>query len=425
MKVLLVGGGGREHALAWGLSRSPLLERLVAAPGNPGIAAVARCVPVAADDVDGLTELAAREGVDLVVVGPEAPLVAGLADRLRDRGVATFGPDAAAARLEGSKAFAKSVMVAGGIPTARSGTFTDLASASAFVDELGGCAVVKADGLAAGKGVTVALDRETAVRALRDCLEASVFGAAGATVVVEEVLEGAEVSAFSLCDGRTVMPLALSQDFKRVGEDDTGPNTGGMGAYSPLPFVDADMETAIWDLAERTVRTMATQGVTYRGLLYTGLMLTAEGPKVLEYNCRFGDPETEAVIPRLGTDLAELLHACATGSLEDVKVDRVPDAAVTVVLASEGYPGAYPTGLPIEGLKAAADVPGAVVFHAGTAERDGRVVTAGGRVLAVSALGASIAQARDRAYEACSKISFEGVTYRRDVAQKAANEEVR
>ena len=425
MKVLVVGGGGREHALAWGLSRSPQLERLVAAPGNPGIAQIADCVPVAADDVAGLTDLAAREAVDLVVVGPEAPLVAGLADRLREREIPTFGPDAAAAHVEGSKAWAKALMVAGRIPTARSGTFTAVGAAADFVDELGGRAVVKADGLAAGKGVTVALDRETAVRALRDCLEGAAFGSAGATVVVEEVLEGAEVSAFSLCDGRTVVPLALSQDFKRVGESDTGPNTGGMGAYSPPPFVDAATEAAIWDLAQRTVETMAAQGVTYRGLLYTGLMLTAEGPRVLEYNCRFGDPETEAVIPRLGTDLAELLNACATGSLEDMKVDWLPDAAVTVVLASGGYPGAYATGLPIEGLAAAADVEGAVVFHAGTAERDGRVVTAGGRVLAVSALGATIAQARERAYEACSTISFEGMHYRRDIAETAAHEEVR
>jgi len=425
MKVLLVGGGGREHALAWGLSRSPRVQRVVAAPGNPGIARIADCVAVAADDVTAQVDLAVREGVDLVVVGPEAPLVGGLADRLRERDIATFGPDAAAARVEGSKAWAKSLMVAGGIPTARAGTFTDLGAAAAFVDDLGGRAVVKADGLAAGKGVTVAPDRPTAVRALRDCLEGGVFGAAGATVVVEEVLEGAEVSAFSLCDGRTVLPLALSQDFKRVGEHDTGPNTGGMGAYSPLPFVSAALEGAIWDLAERTVETMARQGVTYRGLLYTGLMLTAEGPKVLEYNCRFGDPETEAVIPRLGTDLAELLQACAAGSLEDVKVDRSPEAAVTVVLASEGYPGPHPTGLPIEGLEAASGVEGAVVFHAGTAEQDGRVVTAGGRVLAVSALGATIAQARDRAYEACSKISFKGMHYRGDVAEAAAREEVR
>jgi phosphoribosylamine---glycine ligase len=425
MKVLVVGGGGREHALAWGLSRSPMLERLLAAPGNPGIGQVAECVPVAADDVAGLTDLAAREAVDLVVVGPEAPLVGGLADRLRERDIPTFGPDAAAAHVEGSKAWAKALMVAGGIPTARSGTFTEVLAATAFVDELGGRAVVKADGLAAGKGVTVAFDRATAVRALRECLEDAVFGPAGATVVVEELLEGPEVSAFILSDGHSVVPLSLSQDFKRVGDDDTGPNTGGMGAYSPLPFVDAATEAAIWDLAELTIQTMAAEGVTYRGLLYTGLMLTADGPKVLEYNCRFGDPETEVVIPRLRTDLAELLYACATGSLGDVKVDRAPDAAVTVILASGGYPGAYETGFAIEGLRAAAEVEGAMVFHAGTAERDGRVVTAGGRVLAVSALGATIAQARDRAYEACSIISFEGMHYRIDVAESAAHEEGR
>ena len=423
MKALVVGGGGREHALAWGLSRSPRIERLLAAPGNPGIAQIADCRAVAVDDLDGLTELAAHEAVDLVVVGPEAPLVDGLADRLRDRGIPTFGPDAAAARIEGSKAFAKSLMVAGGIPTARAGTFTSLDEATGFVDGLGGRAVVKADGLAAGKGVTVALDRDTAVGALRDCLEGGAFGAAGATVVVEEVLEGAEVSAFSLCDGRTVVPLVLSQDFKRIGDGDTGPNTGGMGAYSPLPFVDAATEAVIWALAERTVQTMAAQGVTYRGLLYTGLMLTADGPKVLEYNCRFGDPETEVVIPRLGTDLAELLMACATSSLDDVKVGWLPDAAVTVILASGGYPGSYETGIPIEGVASAAGVEGAVVFHSSTANRDDRVVTAGGRVLAVSALGASIAQARDRAYEACSRISFEGMTYRSDVAAHAARED--
>jgi phosphoribosylamine---glycine ligase len=313
-------------------------------------------------------------------------------------------------------------MVAGGIPTARSGTFNDVEAAASFVDELGGRAVVKADGLAAGKGVTVALDRATAVRALRKCLEGAAFGAAGGTVVVEEVLEGPEVSAFSLTDGHRVVPLSLSQDFKRVGDDDTGPNTGGMGAYSPLPFVDSATEAVIWDLAERTIQTMADQGVIYRGLLYTGLMLTADGPKVLEYNCRFGDPETEAVMPRLRTDLAELLYACATDSLSDVKVDLTPEAAVTVILASGGYPGSYETGFGIEGLGAAAEVEGAMVFHAGTAERDGRVVTAGGRVLAVSAIGASIAQARDRAYEACSTISFEGMHYRRDVAESAHEE---
>jgi phosphoribosylamine--glycine ligase len=423
MKVLVVGGGGREHALTWGLSRSPRVTGLHAAPGNAGIARLAACHPVKAEDVPGLVALAERLVPDLVVIGPEAPLVAGLADALRDRGVAAFGPGAAAARLEGSKAFAKDVMARGGIPTAASGTFTSLDDAVAFVDELGGRAVVKADGLAAGKGVTVAHDRETALTALRDCLVGGAFGQAGATVVVEEILEGPEVSAFALSDGRTVVPLVLSQDFKRAGDGDDGPNTGGMGAYSPLPWIDDAVERQIWTLCRRTIESMAADGLTYRGLLYTGLMLTAEGPKVLEYNCRFGDPETEVVIPRLRTDLADLLQAASTGGLADVKVDWTPDAAVTVIVASGGYPGAYGTGEPIEGLAAAAEVDGAVVFHAGTAEADGRVVTSGGRVLSVTGLGATIGDARARAYDAASRIRFEGSFHRTVIAARAAEGE--
>jgi phosphoribosylamine--glycine ligase len=423
MRVLVVGGGGREHALAWGLSRSPRVTELHAAPGNAGIARLATCHPVRAEDVGGLVALTERLKPDLVVIGPEAPLVAGLADALRDRDVAAFGPDAAAARLEGSKAFAKDVMARGSIPTATSGTFTSLGDAVALVDRLGGRAVVKADGLAAGKGVTVATDRPTAVAALSDCLEGGAFGDAGATVVVEEILEGPEVSAFALSDGETVVPLALSQDFKRVGDGDAGPNTGGMGAYSPLPWIDDATEREIWDLCRRTVTTMATEGLAYRGLLYTGLMLTADGPKVLEYNCRFGDPETEVVIPRLRTDLAELLLATATGGLAEVKVDWTPDAAVTVILASGGYPGAYGTGVPIEGLDVADAVEDAVVFHAGTAEVDGRVVTSGGRVLSVTGLGATIGDARARAYDAVSTIHFEGSTHRTDIAARAAEGE--
>jgi len=283
--------------------------------------------------------------------------------------------------------------------------------------------VVKADGLAAGKGVTVATERETAVGALRDSLEGGAFGEAGATVVVEEILEGPEVSAFALSDGEAVVPLVLSQDFKRAGDRDTGPNTGGMGAYSPLPWIDDATEGQIWDLCRRTVATMATEGLTYRGLLYTGLMLTSDGPRVLEYNCRFGDPETEVVIPRLRTDLAELLLASAAGGLANVKVDWTPDAAVTVILASGGYPGAYGTGVPIDGLDAAAEVEGAVVFHAGTAEADGRVVTSGGRVLSVTGLGATIGDARATAYDAASRIRFEGSSHRTDIAARAAEGE--
>jgi phosphoribosylamine---glycine ligase len=420
MKVLVVGGGGREHALVWGLASSGRVGEVIAAPGNAGIAALARCEAVQADDVAGIVGLADREGVDLVVVGPEAPLVAGLADALRARGVVVFGPDAAAARIEGSKAWAKQLMEAGGIPTARSGAFTEVGGALDFVDDLGGRAVVKADGLAAGKGVTVALERATAEVALRDCLEGGAFGDAGATVVVEEVLEGPEVSAFAVTDGTTVVPLVLSQDFKRIGDGDTGPNTGGMGAYSPVPAVDADTEAEVWDLCRRTVDVMAKEGVVYRGLLYAGLMLTGSGPKVLEYNCRFGDPETEVVIPRLASDLSDLLEASATGTLAEASVAWRPEAAVTVVLASGGYPGSYELGRAIDGIDEAASLEGVAVFHAGTAERGDRVVTAGGRVLAVSALGATLAEARDRAYEACELISFEGKTCRRDVALRAS-----
>jgi phosphoribosylamine--glycine ligase len=422
MRVLVVGGGGREHALCWGLARSPQVEQLHAAPGNAGIASVATCHAAAADDADGQIRLADELDVDLVVVGPEVPLVAGLADGLRSRGRLAFGPGREGARLEGSKSFAKDMLERHGIPTARAATFTrrdwevDPRDVLSYLDlELGGAgAVVKADGLAAGKGVTVASDRGEAVAAIEACL------AAGERVVIEERLEGPEVSAFALVDATsTVVPLALAQDFKQIGEGDTGPNTGGMGAYSPLPWLDEDTEARIWEVVGASVRALRDDGIPYAGLLYTGLMLTADGPKVLEYNCRFGDPETEVVIPRLRGDLAELLHACAAGRLSDVKVDLSEDAAVTVVLASGGYPGHYEIGVGIEGLDAA-DPADAVVFHAGTVERDGRVVTAGGRVLAVTGWGPTVPDARARAYQAASHISFDGMTLRGDIAASAA-----
>jgi phosphoribosylamine--glycine ligase len=422
MKILVVGGGGREHALTWRFARDPGTRELHAAPGNAGIAGLATCHPVEAGDVAGLTALAERLAADLVVIGPEAPLVAGLADELRGAGVAVFGPSADAARLEGSKAWAKEMMRLGGIPTARAGSFSAVADAAGFVDELGGRAVIKADGLAAGKGVTVADDRETALAAIEACLIGGAFGEAGSTVLVEELLEGPEISAFALCDGETVVPLACSRDAKRLGDGDTGPNTGGMGAYSPVAGLDAHTEADIWDIVRRTVKALRTEGIAYRGLLYAGLMITADGPKVLEYNCRFGDPETQAVLPRLASDLGELLMASATGSLSGLAPSWTGEAAVTVVLASGGYPGAHETGVPISGLEAATQA-GGLVFHAGTAERDGSMVTAGGRVLSVTALGAGIAEARALAYRACGEISFDGMTMRSDIAAAAAEGE--
>jgi len=420
MKVLVVGGGGREHALCWGLARSPLVEQLHAAPGNAGISSIATCHAADADDVRAQLRLAEELNADLVVIGPEAPLVAGLADELRARGRRAFGPGREGARLEGSKAFAKGLMDRHGIATARAATFSEVGPAISFADDLGGRAVVKADGLAAGKGVTVASNRARALAAIEGSLVAGAFGAAGKRVVVEEILEGPEVSAFALVDASSVVPLALAQDFKRVGDGDTGPNTGGMGAYSPLPWLDPTTESRIWAMVSSTVRALKDEEIAYSGLLYTGVMLTEEGPKVLEYNCRFGDPETQVVIPRLRGDLAEMLDACGRDRLADLKVDLSEDAAVAVVLASGGYPGAFETGRPIEGLDAAAASPDAVVFHSGTAEREGRVVTEGGRVLVATGWGSTVGDARERAYEAASHISFDGMTRRSDIAAGAA-----
>jgi phosphoribosylamine--glycine ligase len=430
MKVLVVGGGGREHAVAWRLAQDPSVTSIVAAPGNAGIADVAECRPVLADDVAGIADLADGSDADLTVVGPEAPLVAGLADVLASRGRSVFGPSAAAARLEGSKAFAKEVMASAEVATARAGSFEDVEKAVAFVDELGGRAVVKADGLAAGKGVVVAGDRAGAVRAIEDCLLRGAFGAAGSTVVVEEMLEGPEVSAFALSDGSEVVPLERCQDFKRIGDGDAGPNTGGMGAYSPLrdlpekPGFDHLQDHVFGPVIDE----MRSRGTPYRGVLFAGLMLTGDGPRVLEFNCRFGDPETQVLLPRIapGSDLAPMLHACAEGGLPDSwGMSYVDEVAVTVVIASGGYPGSYATGVPIEGLADAASVEGVTVFHAGTAlDERARVVTAGGRVLDVTALGATIAEARRRAYAACELISFEGAQYRHDIAAAAAQREI-
>jgi len=424
VNVLVVGGGGREHALAWRLSGDPSVTRVLAAPGNPGIAGVAEVFPqVAADDVDEVVNLVDQQDVELTVIGPEAPLVGGLADALRARGRNVFGPSAAAARIEGSKAFAKDVMARRGVPTARSGVFEDVEKAAAFVDELGGAAVVKADGLAAGKGVTVARDRATAVGAIEASLGGA-FGAAGRTIVVEELLHGEEVSVFAVTDGKgNCVLLDAAQDAKPVGDGDTGPNTGGMGAFSPVPALSQETATEILDTV---IAPVVDELRPYRGVLFAGMMLTDDGPKVLEFNCRFGDPETQVLLPRMPYRVGSLLHACATGRLayEAGNAGFDDGAAVTVVLASDGYPDTYPTGVPIDGVEVAGSLPGVTVFHAGTArDENGRLVTAGGRVLAVTGTGSSIAEARDRAYRAVSTISFEGMHFRRDIAAHAAAEQ--
>ncbi len=403
MKVLVVGSGGREHALAWKLAQSRELEELHAAPGNPGIAGLGPCHPIRADDGEAILDLCRQLGIDLVVVGPEAPLVAGLADVLRHAGVAVFGPGSAAARIEGSKSFAKDVMRAAGVPTP-----TQLEKPQAPC-------VVKADGLAAGKGVWVCRHQAEADTAWRRAR------ALGEEVVVEELLEGEEVSLFALCDGVDAVPLAPAQDFKRLLDGDEGPNTGGMGSYSPVPLLSAEDVDELIDTVHRAVlRELTRRGAPFQGLLYAGLMLTDEGPRVLEFNCRFGDPETQAILPRLDGDLLGALTAAAAGSLSGAEVAASPDAAVTVVLASPGYPDSPESGIEIRGVEAA-EAAGALVFHAGTALRGDALLSAGGRVLNVTATGGSVAEARERAYGALGRIDFPGVQYRRDIAAKVVD----
>jgi phosphoribosylamine---glycine ligase len=400
VKVLVVGSGGREHALAWKLAQSPAVSELHAAPGNPGIASVGQCHPIRAEDGESLLALARTLGVDLVVIGPEAPLVAGVADELRRGGVAVFGPSAAAARIEGSKDFAKEVMRDAGVPTAETMSVARVPC------------VVKADGLTGGKGVFICRTQEELDSALR------AVATFGDQFVIEELLEGEELSLFALVDGANVLPLPESRDYSRVGDGDTGPNTGGMGSYSPVPELSEGQVAELVDSVHRpVVEEMATRGMPFIGCLYAGLMLTPDGPRVLEFNCRFGDPETQVILPRIEGDLAEALAAAAAGDLREVEL-RVSDAAaVTVALAARGYPESRDTGSPIEGIEAA-EAEGALVFHAGTASRDGRLVTSGGRILNVTGLGATLEEARARAYDAAERISFPGARYRRDIASK-------
>ena len=430
MRVLVVGSGGREHALAHALAQSPAVDEVVGAPGNPGIAALGRCLQVKADDPKAVADLADEVAADLVVVGPEVPLVAGVVDAVEARGRLAFGPRAAGARLEGSKAWMKDVLHDAGVPTARYGVFRNdsrerggEAAALNFLDTMGGLYVIKTDGLAAGKGVVVTTDRNEARDAVRAYLSGDAFGEAGRTVVIEEGLTGPELSLLVVCDGRTALPLAPAQDFKRIGEGDSGPNTGGMGAYSPVPIVGPEIvEEVMAKAVAPTLEALGRLGAPYKGVLYAGIMMTPDGPKILEYNVRFGDPECQVVVPRLASDLATHLAEAAAGDLATPLRWR-DEAAVTVVLASEGYPAAPRTGDVIEGLDAAGEVEGVTVFHAGTAAVDGRpgaVRTAGGRVLNVTALGATLADARARAYEAAGRISWPGMQYRRDIAAVAA-----
>lgn len=415
MNILLIGSGGREHALAWKLAQSPLTEKLFCAPGNPGMK---NCIPVLADTPEDLANFAQLNKIDLTMVGPEALLCQGIVDCFTDRNLRIVGPDSRAAQLEGSKSFAKDFMRRHGLPTAKAEIFDDEKSALKYLRSHPIPVVIKADGLAAGKGVIVALSREEAEQAVKACFAGS-FGEAGYRILIEECLRGEEASILALCDGKTIIPLASSQDHKRAEDGDLGPNTGGMGAYSPAPVVDE----ALWKVIDQQILKPFLLGVQkdllyFRGIIYAGIMVTADGPKLLEFNVRFGDPETQAVLTRLESDLVEVLCATADARLDQIHLQWSKKPAVCVIMASKGYPGAYQKGFPICGIDEA-EKTGAIVFHAGTKIQNGKLVTAGGRVLGVTALGNTLRQAVDNAYRAVEKISWEGATYRHDIAHRA------
>jgi phosphoribosylamine--glycine ligase len=419
MRILILGGGGREHAIAKKLSGSERVTGIVCAPGNGGTAGLATNIALDVEDPAAVAEYAKTNAVDLVVIGPEGPLVAGVADAVAAAGIRVFGPNASAARMEGSKEFAKALMRRHAIPTGSFATFTELEPALDYLHEIGAPIVVKADGLAAGKGVTVAMNMAAAEEAVHECLEGR-FGEAGAKVLIEEFLEGPECSLLAFTDGKTVVPMVAVQDHKRVFDDDAGPNTGGMGAYTPVPAVDEVALRGMIDMLERTVSGLASEGVEFRGVLYGGFVLTDEGPKVLEYNARFGDPETQVILPMLATDLLDALLGVADGDLAGVHMRWRDGVCVTVVMAAGGYPGTYDSGKPITGIDDAEAIEGVVVYHAGTAlAEDGRLVTAGGRVLNVTAVAPTFEEARAKAYAAVERISFEGAHYRRDIGVRA------
>ncbi len=419
MKVLVVGSGGREHALVWKLSQSRHVREIFAAPGNPGMARIGKCVDISPLDIERLVSFAEKERVDLTVVGPEAPLVAGIVDEFQKRGLRIFGPSKEAAKLEGSKAFSKEKMKKFGVPTADFRVFSDPEEAKAYVKEKGAPIVVKADGLAAGKGVVVAQTVEEALEAIDKIMVKKVFGSAGEKVVIEECLTGEEASYLVITDGERFIPLATAQDHKAVFDGDKGPNTGGMGAYSPAPVLSKEMEKEVQEKVIKPIlEGMASEGTPFKGILYAGLMITEEGPKVLEFNVRFGDPEAQAILRRLESDLVEVCMSAIEGNLVD-SLEWIPETSICVVLASKGYPGSYEKGKEITGIEEAEKLDNVVVFHAGTALKGGKLVTNGGRVLNVTALGKDIVEARKNVYEAIKRIHFEGMHYRSDIGLKA------
>jgi phosphoribosylamine--glycine ligase len=425
MKILVVGSGGREHALCWAIAASPLTEKLYCAPGNAGIAKDAECVPIAADDLDGLAAFAKKIGIDFVVVGPEGPLVAGLADRLEEAGIKTFGPSQQAAALEGSKGFMKDFAKEAGVPTAEYARFKDAAAARSYALDYtqrkpGTPIVVKADGLAAGKGVTICTTLDEALQAIDAAMVGGRFGSAGNELVIEEFLDGEEVSFFALCDGTTALPFGSAQDHKRVGDGDTGPNTGGMGAYSPAPIMTQELsERVMREIIHPTVSGMARRGRPFKGVLFAGLMITKDGPKLIEFNVRFGDPECEVLMPRLMSDLLPALIAARDGQLKNFAVRWYDRTALCVVMAAKGYPGEPLKGTTIDGLDEAAKLDGVTIFHAGTKLQDGKIVANGGRVLGVTAFGDTAAAAHKRAYEAVDRINWPGGFCRRDIGWRA------
>ena len=422
MKVLVIGSGGREHALVWKIAQSSLVTRLFAAPGNPGTAELAENVPLAVDDLQGLLEFAVTQGIDLTVVGPELPLSLGLTDLFEEQGLKVFGARKNAAIIEGSKAFSKDHMKKYQVPTAAYEVFTEVASAVEFIERLGAPIVIKADGLAAGKGVIIAQSRDEAVAAVTDMLSGNAFGAAGSRVVIEEFLKGEEASFLAFTDGRNIIPLATAQDHKTIFDGDLGPNTGGMGAYSPAPVVTpAIHEKAMTEVMQRTIDGMAAEGRTYRGVLYAGLMIDGDSVKTLEFNARFGDPECQPLLMRLKSEIVPLLMAVALGDISGIQLQWHDEATVCVVMAAAGYPGDVIKGDVITGLDQAANIPNLVVFHAGTAIKEGACVTNGGRVLGVTARGATVKDAIDRAYQGVNQITWPGVQFRKDIGHKALN----